>query len=224
MAKPGPSTRNQTIIPILNIQPADIPRTQLPWRIDVLRCFLKKQRDGTGSAGKSPSIRSIAKAVLDDIMEIWDRSSVVQWHPKQDRTGNVEMNEENGTCIMERTNVITEYRMLLKIEAIYNDALKMRKRRTQQQLKDGLFDVLSCQCDLGANSCNSCPANKRVPSEEVLFVNDQRTDRVLHIGSSVDKEVTGKRRQREERAAREAVIHQQKKKEERGTSSLLRAP
>lgn len=89
-------------------------------------------------------MRDIAKAVLDDVLEVWDRSSAIQWHPKRDKEGNVEIEQANGGCIMERTNVISEYGILLKIEAIYKDAMKMKKRRTEQQFQDGLFDILIC--------------------------------------------------------------------------------
>lgn len=117
----------------------------------------------------------------------------------------MEIEQANGGCIMERTNVISEYGILLKIEAIYKDAMKMKKRRTEQQFQDGLFDILICQCHLGDSACSSCPAGKRIPSEEAAFIKDQRTERKLHIGSSVDKETTSKRRQKETHETRKAT-------------------
>lgn len=117
----------------------------------------------------------------------------------------MEIEQANGGCIMERTNVISEYGILLKIEAIYKDAMKMKKRRTEQQFQDGLFDILICQCHLGDSACSSCPAGKRIPSEEAAFIKDQRTERKLHVGSSLDKETTSKRRQKETHETRKAT-------------------
>ena len=118
-----------------------------------------------------------------------------------DQNGDVLL-DESGNYTLERTNIITEERIIEKIEKLYKDGLKLLKWQEEKRenytcetyvnLKvrfECLFDILCCRCELGDNPCRNCPLDKQIPDLEVQFINDQRSERNMII-SGIDKRGT----------------------------------
>ncbi len=133
----------------------------------------------------------------------------------------------NGNYLIERTNVITEKRILDKIEKIYKDGIKLLKWQMDKKdsftcdthiiLKESfqqLFDVMCCRCELTERPCDTCPVEKRVPDLEVIFIIDQRS-KIEMIISGIDRkgtEIYEKREKRQEARENQEVGEEKKRK------------
>ena len=98
--------------------PAELSQSILPWCSDVFNYF-SFGRQNISNGEPNPTIRKVAKVVWQGILIIWNRSSVVKWRKKLDKNGDF--------LLEERTNIISEKRIIEKIENIYKDGLKLLK-------------------------------------------------------------------------------------------------
>ena len=88
----------------------------------------------TGGCCKRPETkkthRCIAMEVLEEVLEVWDRTNLIQWHPKSDKEGLVVIDNETGQFVMEMTNAIQKEPMTGKVE-------KNRTKSEQTEEKKG---------------------------------------------------------------------------------------
>ena len=85
--------------------------------------------------------------VVEEVLEVWDWASLIQWHPKSDKEGQVVIDKETGQFVMEMTNAIQKEPMTGKVEKIVQKANKLKKRKgswlQNRQLKTG-FSISWC--------------------------------------------------------------------------------
>ena len=178
--------RNKTLHPDLGY-PTELNKSCLPWNSDVFNYFNKLRQETISNGDSNPSVRGVAKLVMVGVLEVWDKSNLVN-EGRINTIGEFVV-DGNGNYLIERNNVITEKRILDRIEKIYKDGIKLLKWQreildnftfdTHINLKESfqqLFDVMCCRCELTERPCNT-PVERRIPDLEVPFIIDQRLKR-----------------------------------------------
>ena len=141
-----PQTRSKVRHPVLGIVPKDLPETQLPWESDVLGYFMLIQHQ----RGKSVPHQEIAQEVTKKILDMWNKSNVVQFRVKYDSQGNPVSSEDEYEG--ERTNVKKEKSILRRVRKLKESSDKLIKWKREDRgsefqnllsaRKDKLFDIL----------------------------------------------------------------------------------
>ena len=188
--------KKSTLHPILG-QPDELPKLQLPTKLDILRYILKLKCDAEVKqdthnkrfANKTDFI-SIA---TDEVIKIWDQA----------------LNENGISPIIQYKSIYN------KLSRLFDKCHVMRKRKEKEIFEfklclNELFDICSCQCppaDCESFNCKqqdcpgfhlNCHCKVKVPKREIQFLIDQRGERSRKIGS-VDQKVTTKWKKRKER-------------------------
>lgn len=157
----------------------------LPTYKDVIRCFqsarLKLKNDGV----KQPSKFAIAAIVARKIELIWHRASLPVVSNKRIIDMIVTYHGKYQSIIKPLKNRNTPF-FKTKLSTFKNDA-------------DRLFDICSCKC-VDNSSCK-CERLRKVPQNEVSFLNDQRNERQMVIGR-VDIQLTKKLAEKHNRTER----------------------
>ena len=217
--------RNKTLHPDLGY-PTELNNSCLPWNSDVFNYFTKLRQEIISNGDSNPSVRGVAKLVMVGVLEVWDKSNLVKWRRRINSDGELEV-DGNGNYLIERTNVITEKRILDKIEKIYKDGIKLLKWQREKKdnftcdthinLKESfqqLFDVMCCRCELTERACNTCTVEMRIPDLEIPFIIDQRSKREMFI-SGIDRkgtEIYEKRGKRQEMRENQEVGEEKRRK------------
>ena len=165
------STRNKFKCPIFG-SPKDISQINLPTYEDMLRCcFFERLNLAPKTGNKEPCFSIIAENVAAKIESVWAKAS---------------------TAIP----IVTHSRILQMIHTYHGKytnikrSYKRDKTRTAFQAKINtfrqeactkLFDIAACKC-IAFENC-TCERTKKIPRNEYNFLKDQRTTRLLYIGS-----------------------------------------
>lgn len=148
----------------------------LPTFKDVMCHYLFVQHDlKERYAGKDPSVCEILKQTVPKIEEIWLKASipVVSKNRIWDK---IKKFQQRYKLIQRNLKSRQDTQTIeLKLDSFKEEASK-------------LFDIAACKCEF--QTCK-CEKSKKVPQREQAFLADQRTKRVMAIGT-VDIKVTTK--------------------------------
>lgn len=169
-----PKSRKKTECPVFGM-PRDLSDTVLPTYGRVMKQYLlvRHQLRSTGH-GKEPSVSEVSQQVVKKVESLWNKASIpILSHTRVLQMLRVYLDKYRKLlkCFKGRRNVNT-----------YKDKLKCFRDDSKRRL----FDIAACKCVL--TECHCDPARK-VPKDEQEFLTDQRTVRLMCIGS-VDKLAT----------------------------------
>ncbi len=117
--------QSKTLHPDLG-HPTELNKSCLPWNSEVFNYFTKLRQEIVSNGECNPSVRGVAKLVMVGVLQVWDKSNLVKWRRRMNSNGEFEV-DGNGNYLIQRNNVITEKRILDKIEKIYKDGIKLLK-------------------------------------------------------------------------------------------------
>lgn len=171
-----PKTRKQSSCPVFGA-PRKLSEALLPTYDDIMkhylleRIHLKPTRDA-----KEPTVGEISENLATVIEGIWRKASI----PIISHTRVLQMIRTYHD----------RYRKILKsFKGRKNqDGYKAKLLAFRKESKQTLFDIASCKCVDGRPTC-SCSKDRKVPAEEVEFLSDQRTVRLMCI-SGIDQSKT----------------------------------
>lgn len=149
--------------------PSKLKNSVLPTYLQVLR-YIVHVRYTLLSAGtaKQPAISKVFAIVSKDVKKIWESASI----PTVSTLRVIQL-------------LTKEYNEYLKLkrwpEKKRNTNFDVRVQTFQNRITSGLFDIAACKCKLLTSCC--CSQTNKVPPKEQDFLNDQRTDRKMIIGT-----------------------------------------
>lgn len=204
-------TRQFIACPIIGV-PKELSGLSLPTYEDMLLCCLdeKYKRSLLFSPNNKRELGflAIANSVGTQIIEIYNKATI----PTVTHTRVVQM-------------IQSYYNSYIALKKSYNrdcekDVYKKKIKVFVHNAKTKLFDIAACKCNItlsctcGTVCKGSCPLSvacqcekvKKIPDIELKFMHDQRTTRMMAIGS-LDVQETSKLRKREER--REQLLSQE---------------
>lgn len=177
--------------------PLPLPKTQLPTGQDVLRYYnyIRLCFDYDGFALAQPNKSAIASRVADKVIAKWGDASLTTVS-KRTVIGNLlrlydhsDDKDKNLSSSSKRkaTNRNSDY---MEIKSLVNHINNKNKPETYeeklsefQERTSHLFDISSCSCDC-SQDCSKCSL---LDSRDKDFLVDQRGERMMHIGCTVDK-------------------------------------
>lgn len=165
-----PKTRKQSSCPVFGA-PRKLSEALLPTYEDIMkhylleRIHLKPTRDA-----KEPTVGDISENLAIVIEGIWRKAS----SPIISHTRVLQMiRKYHDRC----------RKILKSFKGRKNkDGYKAKLLAFRKESKQTLFDIASCKCVDGTCSCSK---DRKVPAEEVEFLSDQRTVRLMCI-SGID--------------------------------------
>lgn len=138
---------------------------------------------------KEPSVSEIAEVVASDIQAVWIKASIpIVSHNRILKLIRCS-HDEFRKLMKPYKGRKTDKKYMMKLQA-YADKSKQK-----------LFDIAICKCTHGM--CK-CAKEHKVPADEQNFLRDQRTTRLMFIGS-VDKVISAKMKRRLERKLEESA-------------------
>jgi len=199
-------TRTKTKCPVFGT-PQELSEIVLPTYENVMKYYLLVKHELKPNIHtKDPTVSEIAEKVSANIERIWLKSSIP---------------------VISHTRVLQlirayhdRYQKLVKpFKSRHNDEkYKAKIRSFKDECKLKLFDIAACKCALG--NCH-CSKERKVPTLEQAFLVDQRTLRIMYMGTE-DKVATKKLRQRQKRKACEVVRSEKYlKMSDAGNSSIV---
>lgn len=170
-----PKTRSDVKCPIFG-WPERLKENILPTYEEVFKHYLHFRNELKPSEfSKDPNFSDISAKVVDKILSIWDKASI----PTVTRTRVVAMLKSYHTSYMkllkQPKNRLADEKYLLKLGTFKSHA------------RENLFDICSGKCAT-LPQC-SCPKDRKVPRNEITFLEDQRALRQMVIGA-VDPKTT----------------------------------
>ena len=176
-------TRKESACPIFGIA-QELSQVVLPTYEDVIKCYLSvRDQLKPKTSTKEPEVRDISEIVASSVEMLWLKATL---------------------SIISHTRVVQLIRSYhdtytkLKRNMKRNNTEKFDRFRVDARSK--LFDIAACKCR-SFDACN-CEKSRKIPAEEQLFLQDQRTMRTMYIGS-VDKVASKKILSRLRRKAQE---------------------
>lgn len=154
-----PKTRKSVFCPVFG-QPEKLKDNMLPTYSDIIKYYLLVRSELVCiNSGKDASVKDICEIISKDIENIWHKASLP---------------------------IISHQQILSRLVQYYNKykgIKKIRKKTTQSEFyKEAcktLFDISICKC---AN-INVCKCKIKIPVKEREFLEDQREERKMYIGS-----------------------------------------
>lgn len=197
------ATRSQYYCDIFG-NPKELDHRVLPTYRDVMLYFLFVQHDlKNRHFGKDPAVCEILQIVAPNIEKVWQSASIPTvshrrtWNMLKDFHGRYKKLQNNIKSRKYTANIQS------KITAFRNEA-------------SHLIDTATCKCEFLYRTCEKF---KKVPVLEQPFLKDQRTSRVMAIGS-VDPGVSKKIECMEKRKAQAATrLNKSQKMSLQSTSS-----
>lgn len=176
-------TRQSTSCPVFGL-PEKLPVSQLPTYNDVMKYYLYiKYELKTDKTTKEPTVQEISERLAQEVLDIWQKASL----PTVSRKRVLQLIRAYHD----------KYRSLMKpYQSRQTNKNYKQKIDTFKAESHRLFDICSCKCKLISNC--SCLKDSRVPKDEIIFLQDQRTTRKMMIGG-VDLVATLKNKKKQER-------------------------
>lgn len=156
----------------------------LPTYTDVMRHYFFERQIFKENSKKDPSVSDISNVIATKLKILWTKASIPSVSHERVKKMIVDYHRK--------------YKALLKHrkERIGNDNFRKKVDEFRSKADSTLFDISTCKCS-SFTDCG-CDRMKRVPKEEQLFLEDQRTNRKMMIGG-IDIKSTKKREQLVER-------------------------
>lgn len=147
--------------------PSQLSTCTLPTYADTMKFYLlvKNSLKNSGT-GKEPTAAAISEIVAVRIEEVWSRASIpIVIHKR---------------VLQLIRSYHDKYRKLLKpFKGRQNDAKYTEKLNSfAMNAKESLFDIAACKCDFLKCSCSK---DRKVPTTEQAFLQDQRALRNMMI-------------------------------------------
>ncbi len=197
-------TRSATEDPIVG-QPARLPSTQLPSKLDILKAYLYKLSHFSESERDDKVKSSIVSELVQQITNIWKLASIP--------TNNEDLVKKSVSY-------------LIKKHSTFFHSLNRNRNNEDKIAKfcldsSELFDISSCRCfhpkfgkkvdwnTIKLSGCFCDSEESKIPESEFEFYVDQHLERKLFIANSVDKVTTEKIRKRQ------LQLNKRKEREER---------
>jgi hypothetical protein len=170
--------------------PSQLSTCTLPTYADTMKFYLlvKNSLKNSGT-GKEPTAAAISEIVAVRIEEVWSRASIpIVIHKR---------------VLQLIRSYHDKYRKLLKpFKGRQNDAKYTEKLNSfAMNAKESLFDIAACKCDFLKCSCSK---DRKVPTTEQAFLQDQRALRNMMI-STIDREASNKLKNKNTRKNEEAT-------------------
>ena len=167
MSKAKSTTRSKTCDPVFG-HGQELVETALPTYEDVMKFYLLVQKKTENErTGQHPSISEIAEVVAQHLEKLWQKASIpIVTH----------------TRVLQKIRQYQEkYKQIIKhYKSRQNrDSFKLQLKAFQDESKQ-LFDVAACKCDFSMCQCEKLNC---VPIQERPFLADQRSLRLICIGS-----------------------------------------
>ncbi|XP_072400232.1 uncharacterized protein [Diabrotica undecimpunctata] len=143
----------------------------LPTKCDILKCFLfiRNELKLTNNI-KDPSIADASNVVATKVEQIWIKASIPTLSHKriQDMI----------------KNIYTEYQKLKRYTKTQQASNSYKEKICQFRNEyEKLFDIAACKCNMSGTLCEcTCDKTKKVPQNERIFLQDQRSCRKMAIG------------------------------------------
>lgn len=151
--------------------------------MDMMKHYNHIKQKMTTERAKDPTVSEIAEIVASDIHAVWKRASIpVVSHNRILKLIRCS-HDEFRKLMKPYKGRKSDKKYILKLQA-YADKNKQK-----------LFDIAVCKCAHG--NCK-CAKEHKVPADEQNFLQDQRTTRMMFIGS-VDKISSAKLKKRFDR-------------------------
>lgn len=156
----------------------ELSDTVLPTYSDVMKHYLYERRILKRNSNKDPSVSDISNVISRKLKDIWIKSSIPS--VSQERVKKMIVDYHH------------KYRALLKHMKGRKESVPFKKKvdEFRSKAESTLFDISACKCR-SFTDCD-CERMRKVPKEEQLFLNDQRTTRKMAIGG-VDTKSTKKK-------------------------------
>lgn len=165
------STWNKFKCPIFG-SPKDLSQINLPTYEDMLRCcFFERLNLAPKTGNKEPSFSTIAENVASKIESVWAKASTAI--PIVTHTRILQMIH---TYHAKYTFFKKSYKRDYTSKAFQTKIKTFREEACKK-----LFDIAVCKC-ISFEDC-TCERSKKLPQKEHNFLKDQRTTRILYIGS-----------------------------------------
>jgi hypothetical protein len=142
----------------------------LPTYEDVMKYYTSvKNGFRMHAGGKEPRVSAICDVVTEEVEAIWMKASI----PVVSHTRVLKL----------LRSYHDKYMKLLKPYKARHRQNKYKKQLNAFRMlaKVTLFDIAACKCD-DDNNCK-CEGNRKVSNEEKTFLRDQRTTRMMFIGT-----------------------------------------
>lgn len=179
-------TRSKTDCPIIGA-PSELPSNVLPTIEDILKCYLLIRNDlKFQQCGKDPSVLRICQILCDKVFNIWKTSSI----PTVSTNRIIKLIQDFHS----------KYLGLIRYPKQKRNENYDHKVKTFKDKIKTLFDIATCKCQSFV-SC-TCEKQRKIPKQEQVFLQDQRTSRKMILGP-VDIKETIKAQKKEERRNRE---------------------
>jgi len=164
------NTRNEQKCPVFGYS-CKLPTNVLPTYRDMMKHYNYIKQNIKTERPKELTVTEIAETVAADVKSLWQKASI----PIVSHTRILKLIR----CAHD------EYRNIMKpYKGRKSDGKYLLKLRTYaEKSTETLFDIAACKCVPG--SCK-CPKQNKIPPDEQDFLQDQRTTRLMYIGS-VDK-------------------------------------
>ena len=185
-------TRCATEDPIVG-QPAGLPSTQLPSKLDVLKAYLYKLSQVNESERDDKVKSLIISELVKQITNIWKSASIP--------TNNDDLVKKSVNYLIKKHS--TFFHSLNRNRINEDKIAKFRLDSSE------LFDISSCRCfqskfgkkvnwnNIKLSDCLCDSEESKIPESEFEFYVDQQLERKLFIANSVDKATTEKLRKRQ---------------------------
>ena len=161
------STRKNTTCPVFGAA-KELDGRALPTYEDVMKhCHHVKIK--LSSEHKNPPLKCIFDEVIADLLRIWETASIPT-------VGKMRIMAMIQKCHNKRRNILRS-----------KNTKKGSAKQYEKNVQDfkitclKLFDISACKC-ISFDYC-SCTKDKKVPNEERDFLKDQRSRRLMVIGS-----------------------------------------
>ena len=163
---------------------SELPARVLPTYSDVMRHYLFERQICKENSKKDPSVSDISNVMATKLKVLWTKSSIPSVSHERVKKMIVAYHQK--------------YRALLKHMKGRKENVNFRKKVDEFRSKadSTLFDISTCKCS-NFTDC-ACDRMRRVPKEEQVFLEDQRTSRRMMIGG-IDIKSTKKKAQLVER-------------------------
>lgn len=177
------STRKDTSCPILG-NPGVLKDNVLPTYSEVMKYFLFVKNDLLWKGNKrTPSISDICELVALEVEKVWKRASVPT------------VSHQQVISLIKSHN--DKIKALKKIPLSREDTEEKRKT-FQAEFNSRFFDIAACKC----SDFSTCKCKIKIPTNERVFLVDQRTNRMMSIGP-IDMASTMKETRKFERKSKE---------------------
>ena len=173
------STRKEKKCPVFGYS-CKLPHNVLPTYMDMMKHYHYIKQNIKTETAKEPTVTEIAETVATDVKSLWQKASI----PIVSHTRILKLircaHDESGKLMKPYKGRKSDSKYLLKL------------RTHGEKSREKLFDIAACKCRQG--SCK-CPKQNKIPPDERNFLEDQRTTRLMYVGS-VDKITSAKLQKR----------------------------